>query len=142
FEREIVPWSADSESLHCTRCAAKFSIARRRHHCRLCGRIEFARFLMAIFSGKLTNPALAAEMLSNDAVPTTAEASPSHSRRLLEMTQKTTGKVISFIEGAVSKIQTTDGSEVSLGSLLQQVDQRRLGNPSLLLSARADVVTC
>ncbi|VDM69099.1 unnamed protein product, partial [Strongylus vulgaris] len=70
---------------------------------------------------KLTNPALAAEMLSSD-VPASsnAEVSPSHSRRLLEMTQKTTGKVISFIEGAVSKMQTTDGTEVSLGSLLQQ----------------------
>lgn len=78
------------------------------------------------FAGKLTNPALAAEMLSSDVPSTTTEVSPSHSRRLLEMTQKTTGKVISFIEGAVSKMQTTDGSDVSLGSLLQQVDERRL----------------
>ncbi|KAK6028412.1 FYVE zinc finger [Ostertagia ostertagi] len=129
FEREVVPWSADSESLHCTRCAAKFSIARRRHHCRLCGRVmchQCSQFLSFLSARKLTNPALAAEMLNNDAVPTTAEASPSHSRRLLEMTQKTTGKVISFIEGAVSKIQTTDGSEVSLGSLLQQDAQECL----------------
>ncbi|KAK6011225.1 FYVE zinc finger [Ostertagia ostertagi] len=101
FEREVVPWSADSESLHCTRCAAKFSIARRRHHCRLCGRML-------------------------NMTRSHCEASPSHSRRLLEMTQKTTGKVISFIEGAVSKIQTTDGSEVSLGSLLQQDAQECL----------------
>ncbi|KAK5970348.1 FYVE zinc finger [Trichostrongylus colubriformis] len=114
FEREIVPWSADSESLHCTRCAAKFSIARRRHHCRLCGRVmchQCSHFLSFLSARKLTNPALAAEMLSTDAAPTETKLSPSHSRRLLEMTQKTTGKVISFIEGAVSKIQTTDGSE-------------------------------
>ncbi|ETN76777.1 hypothetical protein NECAME_11441 [Necator americanus] len=151
FEREVVPWSADSESLHCTRCATKFSIARRRHHCRLCGRtfsllictylfIELLTYWKnagAVSLGKLTNPALAAEMLSGDKASTTVQVSPSHSRRLLEMTQKTTGKVISFIEGAVSKMQTTDGSEVSLGSLLQQVDQRRL-KPR----ARDVVVTC
>ncbi|VDN33382.1 unnamed protein product [Cylicostephanus goldi] len=59
-------------------------------------------------------------MLNTDTpAPSTTEVSPSHSRRLLEMTQKTTGKVISFI-GAVSKMQTTDGTEVSLASLLQQ----------------------
>ncbi|KAL6739660.1 hypothetical protein Aduo_013091 [Ancylostoma duodenale] len=130
FEREVVPWSADSESLHCTQCAAKFGLARRRHHCRLCGRVmchQCSKFLSFLSARKLTNPALAAEMLSSEQQPSsTAEVSPSHSRRLLEMTQKTTGKVISFIEGAVSKMQTTDGSEVSLGSLLQQVDERRL----------------
>uniref|UniRef100_A0A0K0DDH9 Rbsn domain-containing protein n=1 Tax=Angiostrongylus cantonensis TaxID=6313 RepID=A0A0K0DDH9_ANGCA len=61
--------------------------------------------------GRLTNPALAAEMLEADITSTTDTVS-SHSRRLLEMTQKTTGKVVSFIEGAVSKMQTaTDGSE-------------------------------
>ncbi|RCN53502.1 FYVE zinc finger [Ancylostoma caninum] len=124
FEREVVPWSADSESLHCTQCAAKFGLARRRHHCRLCGRVmchQCSKFLSFLSARKLTNPALAAEMLSSEQQPpSTAEVSPSHSRRLLEMTQKTTGKVISFIEGAVSKMQTTDGSEVSLGSLLQQ----------------------
>ncbi|VDO21027.1 unnamed protein product [Haemonchus placei] len=129
FEREVVPWSADSESLHCTRCAAKFGIARRKHHCRLCGRVmcqQCSHFLSFLSARKLTNPALAAEMLSNNITTVEAEASPSHSRRLLEMTQKTTGKVISFIEGAVAKIQTTDGSEISLGSLLQQDAQECL----------------
>ncbi|KAE9420980.1 hypothetical protein Angca_002190 [Angiostrongylus cantonensis] len=125
FEREVVPWSADSESLHCTRCAAKFGLARRRHHCRLCGRImchQCSQFISFLSARRLTNPALAAEMLEADITSTTDTVS-SHSRRLLEMTQKTTGKVVSFIEGAVSKMQTaTDGSEVSLGSLLQQVD--------------------
>ncbi|KAK6748059.1 hypothetical protein RB195_000963 [Necator americanus] len=95
FEREVVPWSADSESLHCTRCATKFSIARRRHHCRLCGRVmchQCSKFLSFLSARKLTNPALAAEMLSGDKASTTVQVSPSHSRRLLEMTQKTTGK--------------------------------------------------
>ncbi|XGW32161.1 hypothetical protein V3C99_010380 [Haemonchus contortus] len=95
FEREVVPWSADSESLHCTRCAVKFGIARRKHHCRLCGRVmcqQCSHFLSFLSARKLTNPALAAEMLSNNIITVEAEASPSHSRRLLEMTQKTTGK--------------------------------------------------
>ncbi|WKY05008.1 hypothetical protein Q1695_005763 [Nippostrongylus brasiliensis] len=116
FERDVVPWTADSEALHCTRCAAKFGLARRRHHCRLCGRVmchQCSQFLSFLSARKLTNPALAAEMLNNDSTAATEEVSPSHSRRLLEMTQKTTGKVISFIEGAVSKMQTTaaDGTE-------------------------------
>ncbi|VDM58358.1 unnamed protein product [Angiostrongylus costaricensis] len=119
FEREVVPWSADSESLHCTRCAAKFGLARRRHHCRLCGRImchQCSQFLSF----------LSAKMLETDSTSTSDTVS-SHSRRLLEMTQKTTEKVVSFIEGAVSKMQTTtDGSEVSLGSLLQQDAQECL----------------
>ncbi|WKY05003.1 hypothetical protein Q1695_005763 [Nippostrongylus brasiliensis] len=131
FERDVVPWTADSEALHCTRCAAKFGLARRRHHCRLCGRVmchQCSQFLSFLSARKLTNPALAAEMLNNDSTAATEEVSPSHSRRLLEMTQKTTGKVISFIEGAVSKMQTTaaDGTEVSLGSLLQQDAQECL----------------
>uniref|UniRef100_A0A1I7WNK0 FYVE-type domain-containing protein n=1 Tax=Heterorhabditis bacteriophora TaxID=37862 RepID=A0A1I7WNK0_HETBA len=122
FERSIVPWSADQESLHCGRCAAKFGITRRRHHCRLCGRVmchQCSRFLGFLSARKLTNPALAAEMLENLPMSALSESCPSHSRRLLEITQRTTGKMKSFLEGAVGKIQS-DGSEVSLGSLLQQ----------------------
>ncbi|KJH52127.1 FYVE zinc finger [Dictyocaulus viviparus] len=129
FEREVVPWSIDSESVHCTRCAAKFGLTRRRHHCRLCGRImchHCSQFLSFLSARKLTNPAVAAEMLKPDIVPT-SDASSSHSRRLFHITQKTTGKVVSFIGGAVSKMQTsTDGSEVSLESLLQQDAQECL----------------
>lgn len=39
FERSIVEWAADTESPICRCCAVKFGITRRRHHCRLCGRV-------------------------------------------------------------------------------------------------------
>ncbi|CAI2351232.1 unnamed protein product [Caenorhabditis sp. 36 PRJEB53466] len=39
FEREIVPWLDDAEAIFCPLCAARFGLTRRRHHCRLCGRV-------------------------------------------------------------------------------------------------------
>jgi len=30
-------WVPDSEASSCTKCGAKFTVRRRRHHCRLCG---------------------------------------------------------------------------------------------------------
>ena len=30
-------WVLDSEASSCTKCGAKFTVRRRRHHCRLCG---------------------------------------------------------------------------------------------------------
>ena len=32
-------WQPDSEAASCTKCGAKFTMVRRRHHCRLCGGI-------------------------------------------------------------------------------------------------------
>ena len=32
-------WQPDSEAASCTKCGAKFTVVRRRHHCRLCGGI-------------------------------------------------------------------------------------------------------
>ena len=37
IEKSIVPWKADSEVSTCFGCEKRFNIARRRHHCRLCG---------------------------------------------------------------------------------------------------------
>ena len=32
-------WVPDREAASCTKCGAKFTVLRRRHHCRLCGGI-------------------------------------------------------------------------------------------------------
>ncbi|XP_031571136.1 rabenosyn-5-like [Actinia tenebrosa] len=38
-EKSLVPWIADSEVKFCPICKKQFNVARRRHHCRLCGGI-------------------------------------------------------------------------------------------------------
>lgn len=55
FEKSIVPWSDDSECISCRICNTKFSITRRKHHCRLCGKImcnNCSRFLSHISASK------------------------------------------------------------------------------------------
>eukprot|EP00164_Ancoracysta_twista_P009209 GFYU01013555.1.p1 GENE.GFYU01013555.1~~GFYU01013555.1.p1 ORF type:complete len:530 (+),score=138.25 GFYU01013555.1:166-1755(+) len=36
---ELPKWQPDGESQTCSRCVRKFTITRRRHHCRLCGQL-------------------------------------------------------------------------------------------------------
>ena len=38
-EQAIVPWIDDRDVKLCPTCAKNFHIARRKHHCRLCGAI-------------------------------------------------------------------------------------------------------
>uniref|UniRef100_A0A914UUN0 FYVE-type domain-containing protein n=1 Tax=Plectus sambesii TaxID=2011161 RepID=A0A914UUN0_9BILA len=64
FERQTVPWASDSDASHCRVCGGKFSLARRKHHCRLCGKVichSCSQFLTFVIARKLTNPAFAAE---------------------------------------------------------------------------------
>ncbi|CDW52866.1 FYVE domain containing protein [Trichuris trichiura] len=42
FEKEIVPWISNNEAKQCAFCDVPFSLARRRHHCRLCGSVMCA----------------------------------------------------------------------------------------------------
>ncbi|KAE9556221.1 hypothetical protein FO519_000560 [Halicephalobus sp. NKZ332] len=59
FEKSTVPWVANS-SPSCFLCAAKFSMTRRRHHCRLCGSIvckDCSMFLPYDLAERLINPA-------------------------------------------------------------------------------------
>ncbi|KHN79821.1 Rabenosyn-5 [Toxocara canis] len=91
FERETVPWVADGDSNMCRVCNVKFTLTRRRHHCRLCGKImchSCSQFLSFITARRLTNPAFAAQMMeeisrveAKDSVlgGYTADSSPSKS---------------------------------------------------------------
>ncbi|XP_032235700.1 rabenosyn-5 [Nematostella vectensis] len=47
-ERSLVPWVADSEVDFCPICKKSFNLARRRHHCRLCGGIICAKCSISV----------------------------------------------------------------------------------------------
>ncbi|KAL3851951.1 hypothetical protein ACJMK2_015641 [Sinanodonta woodiana] len=60
FEKTVVMWMPDADLKHCPTCGRKFSITKRRHHCRLCGSIMCDRcshFLTYEYARKLTDPA-------------------------------------------------------------------------------------
>lgn len=54
-ERSIVMWAEDKDVPLCPFCARTFNLARRRHHCRLCGGImcdECSQFLTFDYASK------------------------------------------------------------------------------------------
>ena len=56
FEKTLVPWVKDADVPFCPTCGDKFNVARRRHHCRLCGSIMCTKCSMFIpfeLAGKL-----------------------------------------------------------------------------------------
>ncbi|KAK7082952.1 Rabenosyn-5 [Halocaridina rubra] len=58
-EKSIVMWADDKDVPLCPFCARSFNIARRRHHCRLCGGImcdECSEFLTFDYAKKLVSP--------------------------------------------------------------------------------------
>lgn len=64
FEKSVVPWAPDSDVNLCMTCGKSFMLTRRRHHCRLCGRIvcnKCSHFLPFDLAKKLTNPAFSYE---------------------------------------------------------------------------------
>ncbi|PWN98937.1 FYVE-domain-containing protein [Tilletiopsis washingtonensis] len=50
-EREIVRWEEDGERRSCAVCSTPFSLAVRKHHCRLCGRVVCASPHLAALNG-------------------------------------------------------------------------------------------
>lgn len=64
YEKSVVPWMKDNEASKCITCGRIFTLARRRHHCRLCGTIlcgKCSLFLSFSFAKKLTNPSFEPE---------------------------------------------------------------------------------
>ena len=56
LEKSLVPWIADSEVKFCPICKKQFNVARRRHHCRLCGGImcgKCSAYVSVTFSGEI-----------------------------------------------------------------------------------------
>lgn len=58
-ERTIVPWIDEKDVKLCPNCAKSFHLARRKHHCRLCGAVmchNCTVFLSLIDARKMTSP--------------------------------------------------------------------------------------
>ncbi|XP_071575526.1 rabenosyn-5 [Temnothorax nylanderi] len=58
-ERTIVPWIDEKDVKLCPNCAKSFHLARRKHHCRLCGAVmchNCTIFLSLIDARKMTSP--------------------------------------------------------------------------------------
>ncbi|XP_034944042.1 rabenosyn-5 [Chelonus insularis] len=58
-ERSIVPWIDDKDVKLCPNCARSFHLARRKHHCRLCGAVmchDCTCFLSLVEARKMTSP--------------------------------------------------------------------------------------
>jgi len=59
FEKSVVSWAPDADVSLCMTCGRHFTLTRRRHHCRLCGRIlchkcsHFLPFEFASMSSQL-----------------------------------------------------------------------------------------
>ncbi|GMT25149.1 hypothetical protein PFISCL1PPCAC_16446, partial [Pristionchus fissidentatus] len=142
FERTIVPWTADSSVSLCAACAAKFSLTRRRHHCRLCGAVmcsSCSRFLSFLSARKLTNPALAAQMLAALSSANQKESAPLASlepapilagqtgakaaaEAMVGLAKKSSGQLMSLLKSAKETIDRTgeDSEEGSVRSLQSQ----------------------
>ncbi|CUS23530.1 LAQU0S10e02542g1_1 [Lachancea quebecensis] len=39
FERSVIPWTPDEAAFACSLCSKPFTLALRKHHCRLCGKV-------------------------------------------------------------------------------------------------------
>ncbi|XP_015127784.1 rabenosyn-5 isoform X2 [Diachasma alloeum] len=58
-EKTIVPWIDDKDVKLCPNCARSFHLARRKHHCRLCGAVmchDCTMFLSLLDARKMTSP--------------------------------------------------------------------------------------
>ncbi|VDN05744.1 unnamed protein product [Thelazia callipaeda] len=136
FERETVPWKMDCDVLRCQTCSAKFSFTRRRHHCRLCGEVIChicSKFFSFIDARKLTNPAVAAQLLeeinnpdirvvkeSSNALPRSASVAQTLRQAVSsESLQSVRLKSEKLLTSTLSLIKRDD-TEVSLTSLLLQ----------------------
>lgn len=107
-ERSIVMWAEDKDVPLCPFCARSFNLARRRHHCRLCGGImcdECSHFLTFDYAKKLVSPV---HQGSQDQTPALSTSSGA-------------GSGMSSLLSGISGLRRS-GSQGSLNSLLSVMD--------------------
>ncbi|KAG7174503.1 Rabenosyn-5-like [Homarus americanus] len=107
-ERSIVMWADDKDVPLCPFCARSFNLARRRHHCRLCGGImcnECSHFLEFEYAKKLISPVHQGSMVQSAAVNVSSGV----------------GSSMSSLFSGISGLRRS-GSQGSLNSLLSVMD--------------------
>uniref|UniRef100_A0A1I7UED4 FYVE-type domain-containing protein n=1 Tax=Caenorhabditis tropicalis TaxID=1561998 RepID=A0A1I7UED4_9PELO len=128
YEREIVPWLDDAEALCCPLCAARFGITRRRHHCRLCGRVlchncsKFLSFETARSLTSSSNPLGDTkidfdEELAETDVPGTSQVKENGRLSFFDFSQKSMDKMKKAMAGAVQKVHSAATEEIISGAL-------------------------
>ena len=129
FEKGVSPWMADSDSKHCTLCLSRFNpVSRRKHHCRLCGRLTCAdcsRFLHFLAARKLTNPAFAAGYESADP-SAVSNAADSVSRGSGSGGGSPARRKADALLSATLSLIKRDGSEQSFSSILSSEGEDEL----------------
>lgn len=132
FEKETIPWLNDREAQNCSSCNARFSLTKRKHHCRLCGKIlcsTCSAFLPFPYARKIINPAYAvaynneADNVASQKVEKPDSLSRKLSQAGAQMNLKGAEKM--FFSG-LSKLKTLDGSEVSVNSFFDKDGQEHL----------------
>lgn len=86
YEKSVVYWVEDDDVPRCPNCGRSFTLARRKHHCRLCGGIMCANcsdFILFSYARKLTNPVFAHQSLSQPCSPMHRSGSSSSLNSLL-----------------------------------------------------------
>ncbi|XP_071549965.1 rabenosyn-5 [Panulirus ornatus] len=107
-ERSIVMWAEDKDVPLCPFCARSFNLARRRHHCRLCGGImcdECSHFLTFDYAKKLVSPVHQGSLDQMSALTVSSGA----------------GSGVTSILAGISSLRRS-GSQGSLNSLLSVMD--------------------
>ncbi|KRX56387.1 Rabenosyn-5, partial [Trichinella sp. T9] len=147
FEQTVVPWISNDDVKLCQFCEVKFSLTRRRHHCRLCGKLlcsDCCIFISLDFAKKLTNPAFAAAYkleklnMSMNISSTDTESddtSSSEKNRISSFTEKA-GQLF----GSFTKLRKENVENSSSGSLTgKEADLRiRICNCCALLLNRRE----
>ncbi|CCD71168.1 FYVE-type domain-containing protein [Caenorhabditis elegans] len=132
FEREVVPWLDDAEAVCCPLCASRFGLTRRRHHCRLCGRVlchscsKFLSFDTAKTLTSSSNPLGDTHIIVEE--PNTVEneqelLQPEENgrRSFFSLSQKSMDKMKRAMAGAVQKVHSAaTGEEIIAGALNEQ----------------------
>ncbi|XP_063590756.1 rabenosyn-5-like [Penaeus indicus] len=113
-ERSIVMWAEDKDVPLCPFCARTFNLARRRHHCRLCGGImcdECSEFLTFDYAKKLVSPVHQGNVNQMTTVATSSSSGSGSSG----------GPLMSSFLAGISGLRRS-GSQGSLNSLLSVMD--------------------